>query len=208
MNMKTNKLILLAGVSSLLLFSNCATIIGGSKYYAHIEVKDNKKAKVFYQNREVGEGHAIVYVKRSDIDKFKFTLKQEGCASQEYKFVSRTFRGWAFAGTLIGWTGAVNGIPLPWGVAVDLATGALWKPNVNEAGINKYDYKNFSYTVTYDGCVSKTKEQLLDVVYLKNGSIIKGTILEQIPSVSLKIKTKDENVLVFKMEEIEKIVKE
>jgi hypothetical protein len=47
-----------------------------------------------------------------------------------------------------------------------------------------------------------------DVVYLKNGSKIKGLIIEQIPSVSLKIETTDGSVFVFKMEEIEKMTKE
>lgn len=51
-------------------------------------------------------------------------------------------------------------------------------------------------------------QQMQDVIYLKNGSIIRGTIVEQIPSVSVKIQTKDGNVFVFKMEEIEKITKE
>jgi hypothetical protein len=56
-----------------------------------------------------------------------------------------------------------------------------------------------------------TKERetsLQDVVYLKNGSVIRGTIIEQIPNVSLKIRTNDQNVFFFKMEEIEKITKE
>lgn len=47
-----------------------------------------------------------------------------------------------------------------------------------------------------------------EVVYLKNGSVIKGTILEQVPDVSVKIQTKDGNIFVYKMEEIEKITKE
>ena len=47
-----------------------------------------------------------------------------------------------------------------------------------------------------------------DVVYLKNGSIIRGIIIEQVPNKSLKIQTKDENVFFFKFEEIEKITKE
>jgi len=47
-----------------------------------------------------------------------------------------------------------------------------------------------------------------DVVYLKNGSIIHGIIIEQIPNQSIKIKTADKNVFVFKIEEIEKISKE
>ena len=47
-----------------------------------------------------------------------------------------------------------------------------------------------------------------DVVYLKNGSIIRGMIIEQIPNKSIKIQTKDGNVFVFEMDEIEKITKE
>lgn len=47
-----------------------------------------------------------------------------------------------------------------------------------------------------------------DVVYLKNGSIIRGIIIEQIPNQSIKIQTKDRNIFVFKIEEIEKITKE
>jgi hypothetical protein len=47
-----------------------------------------------------------------------------------------------------------------------------------------------------------------DVVYLKNGSIIKGMIIEQIPNVSIKIQTPDQNIFVYKMDEIEKMTKE
>ncbi|MDR2844205.1 MAG: hypothetical protein LBV57_06110 [Candidatus Symbiothrix sp.] len=47
-----------------------------------------------------------------------------------------------------------------------------------------------------------------DVVYLKNGSIIRGIIIEQIPNQSLKIETVDRNVFVYKIDEIEKMTKE
>ena len=47
-----------------------------------------------------------------------------------------------------------------------------------------------------------------DVVYLKNGSIIRGIIIEQVPNQSIKIQTKDRNVFVFKYDEIEKMTKE
>jgi len=46
-----------------------------------------------------------------------------------------------------------------------------------------------------------------DVVYLKDGSIIRGTIIEQVPNVSLKIKTKDGSVFVYQMDEVDKITK-
>jgi hypothetical protein len=47
-----------------------------------------------------------------------------------------------------------------------------------------------------------------DVVYLKNGSIIKGFILEIIPNATIKIETADGSIFIFKMEEIEKTEKE
>ena len=46
-----------------------------------------------------------------------------------------------------------------------------------------------------------------EVVYLKNGSIIKGIIIEQIPNEKLKIETKDGNVFVYEFKDIEKITK-
>ena len=50
--------------------------------------------------------------------------------------------------------------------------------------------------------------QYEDVVYLKNGSIIRGMIVEQIPNQTLKIKTADRNVFVFEFDQVEKITKE
>jgi len=47
-----------------------------------------------------------------------------------------------------------------------------------------------------------------EIVYLKNGSIIKGVIIEQTPNVSLKIKTADGSVFAYQMDEIEKMTKE
>lgn len=47
-----------------------------------------------------------------------------------------------------------------------------------------------------------------DVVYLKNGSIIRGIIIEPIPNKSIKIETADRSVFVFQMDEIERFTKE
>lgn len=47
-----------------------------------------------------------------------------------------------------------------------------------------------------------------DVVYLKNGSVIRGMIVEQVPNVSIKIQTHDRNIFVFQMAEIDRIAKE
>jgi hypothetical protein len=57
-------------------------------------------------------------------------------------------------------------------------------------------------------CTYSQTVQYEDVVYLKNGSVIRGMIIEQIPNQTLKIKTADRNIFVFEFAEIEKITKE
>lgn len=55
---------------------------------------------------------------------------------------------------------------------------------------------------------SFSQNNLEEVVYLKNGSIIRGVIIEQIPNETLKIQTKDGNIFVYKFNEIIKTTKE
>lgn len=54
---------------------------------------------------------------------------------------------------------------------------------------------------------ASAQEQWQDVVYLKNGSIVKGIIIEQVPNVSITIMTQDGNKFVFEIDDIEKITK-
>lgn len=51
-------------------------------------------------------------------------------------------------------------------------------------------------------------QQMEDVIHLKNGGLVRGTIIEQIPGESLRIQTRDGNVFVYTMDEIAKISKE
>lgn len=71
-------------------------------------------------------------------------------------------------------------------------------------------FKRFMMIVGFAmiGVFTMSAEELQEVVYLKNGSIIRGTIVEQVPNQSLKIKTTDGNIFVFKIDEVEKITKE
>lgn len=56
--------------------------------------------------------------------------------------------------------------------------------------------------------VSRAAEALEDVVYLKNGGVIRGTIVELKPNESAKIQTADGSVFVWRVDEIERIAKE
>lgn len=47
-----------------------------------------------------------------------------------------------------------------------------------------------------------------DIVHLKNGSVIKGMIIEQVPNEQIKLETSDGSVFVYEMDEIEKMSKE
>lgn len=209
---KTVKILGTIFISSILL-SSCGTIVGGSKYNAHVVVANNPNAKIYYKNELQGTGTATIKVKRNDANKFAIVLKDNNCQDETKEFNSSVIRGWAVAGTILGWTGLVGGIPLPWGLAVDLATGALLKPNVAEKGVTKEDYKNFKYTLNYGGCLTPTKQETKienksgysNTVYLKNGSVIKGNVIEQIQGVQIKLQTNDGNIFVYKTNEVEKI---
>ena len=50
--------------------------------------------------------------------------------------------------------------------------------------------------------------QMEDVIYLKDGSIIRGVIIEQVPGVRVKIQTRGENIFVYLPEQIDKIMEE
>ena len=62
--------------------------------------------------------------------------------------------------------------------------------------LQSFNYFSFAQTKTED------------VVYLKNGSIIRGTILEQKPGEYVKIESRCSNIWVFRSDEIARVIKE
>lgn len=51
-------------------------------------------------------------------------------------------------------------------------------------------------------------QQMREIVYLKNGSVVRGVVIEQVPGVSLKIQTSDGSIFAYQMSDVEKITKE
>lgn len=221
-----------------ILLTNCGVIIGGSQYIAHIEVKDKPNAKIFYKGMEKGTGYAHFKVPRKEANKFSFIVKETGCPDQTFSFNQRIFRGWALVGTIVTFTGSTaGGFPLPWGVIVDVAAGSLWKPDKYERFVSKEDYKNYTYSVV-TSCTPvqappavkqtpaeivnptqvpvqpaptqpvQTSPNLEDVLYMKNGNIFHGIIIEQVPNDYVKIQTRDGNLLRFKTSEIDRMTRE
>ena len=58
-------------------------------------------------------------------------------------------------------------------------------------------------------CLTSIKAQsLTEVLHLKNGSVIRGTIIEQVPNESIKIQTLDGSIFAYSMADVLKITKE
>src|SRR5262245_50119378 len=103
--MKIKSIICLALTAVAIFFSSCATIVGGSKYYAHVVVVDRPSAKITVNGEQKGNGSATFPVKRTMADKFSVTIQEQGCAAETFNYTSKVFRGAAFFGSIVGWTG-------------------------------------------------------------------------------------------------------
>lgn len=156
-NLKNLYYLFIAVIFSVLLTS-CATIVGGSKYWAKVQVPGHPNAKIEYNGIYQGTGEASFKAKRSEANEFEVTIKEDGCETETKRFTQRDFRVWAFIGTLVTFTGIIiNGVwlPVPFGVMVDGSVGSWWKPDTSEKGVSKEDFKHFTYLIDYTGCKNK-----------------------------------------------------
>jgi hypothetical protein len=146
---ETTKYLFFILTFNVLIFSRCATIVGGSRYIAHVTVLDHPNATIMFNNAIKGKGEATFKVKRKDANKFQLTIKEEGCQQQVDSFTNRKFRGGALVGDL-GLGVAVYVLAV--GIPIDFIDGAFWKPDASEKEIKKEDYKTFNYLINYSGC--------------------------------------------------------
>ncbi|MDD2889960.1 MAG: hypothetical protein PHE49_04885 [bacterium] len=76
---------------------------------------------------------------------------------------------------------------------------------------NKIQFKNilaiFLMIVCFSNILRAQPEEMEDIIYLKNGTILHGTIIEQILNVSTTIETEDGKVFIFKADEIGEIIR-
>ena len=57
-------------------------------------------------------------------------------------------------------------------------------------------------------CCAYAQDDLQDVVYLENGSVIRGTVVELTPGGEVKVQTADGSLFVFNMADVQRVVKE
>jgi hypothetical protein len=124
--------------------SSCGVMFGGSKFSGSIVAKDHPDAQIYVNGNKVGQGTAVGLYPRNR--PLTVELRQDGCEAKTQTF-NNTFRTGNFILSLLMW-GLV-------GVAVDLGTGASYKPDhISDPAIEKMSDKNFIFTVDYSGCAT------------------------------------------------------
>ena len=68
--------------------------------------------------------------------------------------------------------------------------------------------KKLAFVLALLPTMALAQQGMQDVIYLKDGSIYKGMIIETVPNVSYKIESKDGNVFAVKIENVDRITKE
>lgn len=125
--------------------TGCGVMFGGSRYNAVIKVKDHPNAVITVFGKDVGSGRANGIFPRNMPLNVK--VKEEGCPEKAQIF-NNTFRTGNFLLSLISW-GII-------GVAIDLGTGASFKPDhLHDMDIKKLTYKTFYFNIDYTGCPVK-----------------------------------------------------
>lgn len=182
--------------------TGCATITGGSSYFATVVVNSKPEAEIVYQGRVVGRGKTILKVQRRDADKLFLTVREEGCEPFPVSFSSKDFRAEALVANLF----------LPFGLAgvlVDGLTGAFYMPSVNNETIRKIGIRNFLYTINLPECLplpelrnAKKPEPESAVFELFNGEKIRGILLEKVNERYYKVKDQDNQIRTIPWEEV------
>jgi hypothetical protein len=140
--MKKKLQLIALAISSIILLNSCGVIFGGSKFRGQVAVKDHPNAEIYVDGYKLGNGQVTKLFPRNR--PLYVEIKQEGCPSKNVTF-DNTFRTGNFILSVISW-----GIL---GIAVDLGTGAAYKPDVNyNPNIQQLSVKDFQFTIDYSEC--------------------------------------------------------
>ncbi len=117
-------------------------MFGGSRYNATIIAQGNPDADIYINGERMGQGQVTTLLKRDR--PLKVELREEGCEPVVTNFENR-FRTGNFILSALSW-----GIL---GIAVDLGTGAAYKPDHrNDPDIEKISTKDFRFTLPDADC--------------------------------------------------------
>lgn len=122
--------------------SSCGVMFGGSKFRGTIVAKDHPDAEIYINGNNVGKGTVTGLYPRNR--PLTVELRQEGCENKTETF-DNTFRTGNFILSLLTW-GIV-------GIAIDLGTGASYKPDhKSNPSVKKLSDKDYTFSVQYPDC--------------------------------------------------------
>ena len=130
-------------LSMTVLLNSCGVMFGGSKYQGTIIAKDHPNAEIYANGKKLGNGTATSLFPRDQA--LTVELREPGCETKTQTF-AKAFRTGNFILSVLSW-GLI-------GLAVDLGTGASYKPDhKSNPAVKKVNTKDFTFTV--DGPVCK-----------------------------------------------------
>ncbi|MCF6130611.1 hypothetical protein L1S35_13080 [Flavobacterium sp. AS60] len=128
-------------LSMTVLLNSCGVMFGGSKYNGTIIAKDHPNAEIYVNGKKLGNGTATSLFPRNQA--LTVELREPGCETKTQTF-AKAFRTGNFILSVLSW-GLI-------GLAVDLGTGASYKPDHKNPAVKKVSTKDFTFTVDAPVC--------------------------------------------------------
>ena len=184
------------------LTTGCASITGGSSYYASIVVNARPDAEIEYQGNVIGKGKAMVKVRRASADRVSFTIREKDCEPYPVFFNSKSFRTGALIADLF-----VFGL---FGLIIDGVSGAFYMPDTDDFRVQKMGISSFLYLIDVPDCrpvrvkekAVQEEKTIISTITLFDGKIITGKILENSPGSYLKVQLSDKSIKTIDPEQI------
>jgi len=114
-------------IISVIILSSCATIMGGKKNTISTKVVDPPEAKVFLNNREIGQGVFKIKVSKYDLQEGDvLVIKKDGYINDTI-IIERKINEWYTVANIVTTLGI--------GIIIDVASGNIYRPNTQNIEI-------------------------------------------------------------------------
>jgi len=115
-------------ILSVVILSSCATLMGGKKNTISTKVVDPPEAKVFLNNKEIGQGIFKIKVSKYDLQEGDIlVIKKDGYINDTI-VIERKINEWYTIADFVSTLGL--------SLIVDVTTGNIYRPNTQNIEIN------------------------------------------------------------------------
>ena len=114
-------------ILSVAILSSCATIIGGKKNTISTKVVDPPEAKVFLNNKEIGQGVFNIKVSKYDLQEGDVIIIKNDGYINDTIIIERKINEWYTVADVVTTLGL--------GIIIDVANGNIYRPNTQNIEI-------------------------------------------------------------------------